>query len=185
LILQNLPDDSEYFFSDFLPLSPLEQKTVWLYFKTGKKVGKFKPTLAINQESQAICNQIDWDLELVPQISVNLAVNLLFKRETSGDNFKFVIYNAKDEVVFEAPNVKIGKGEGQVSGINNLFIGERYRLVITKPLYLPRQEFLKLVEGTNEITFEPMIPLDFNSDGRFTLEDIVTLFKQPKLMKVW
>lgn len=185
MVLQKTPESFEYFFSDLPHLEPFEEKTIWLHLKTGDQLGKPDLSLGISKEGKVVTNPVPWNLEIVPQIDIKLEVKLLLKRKNEGENFKLLIYSPKEEVVFEAIDIKITNGKGEVAGINNLVIGEHYRLVILKSFYLPRQGFLTIAKGENEITFEPMLPLDFNLDGELSFGDIASLLKKPKLLKEW
>jgi hypothetical protein len=51
-----------------------------------------------------------------------------------------------------------------------------YRLVLSKPGYLPEQAYLSFNDQNNRISFPPLWPVDWNNDGRFNLQDISTLF---------
>ena len=185
LILNGLPVDAAYFFSDFSTLSPFEEKTLWLYLKTGEKTGQQKLKIALTKNEKLIGNQIDWNLEIMPETTIKIIAKLLFKKTTQGNDFKFLIYNQKEEVVYGLNRFTMKNGEAEIENIKNLIIGDVYRLVLIKPFYLPRQIFLKIGEKDNVAKFETLLPLDFNQDGRFSWSDLFTLFKKPKLIFFW
>jgi len=185
LTISGLPVDAAYFFSDFSTLSPFEEKTLWLYLKTGEKTGQQKLKIALTKNEKLIGNQIDWNLEVVPETTIKIIARLLFKKTTQGNDFKFLIYNQKEEVVYGLNHFEIKKGETEIKGIKNLVINEPYRLVLIKPLYLPRQMFLKIGEKDNVAIFKTLLPLDFNQDGRFSWGDFGALIKNPKLLKLF
>ena len=185
LTLKGLPNNASYFFSDFSTLSPFEEKTVWLYLKTGEKTGKIPLKINLTKNNQVIGNQIDWDLEIVPETTIKIITKLFLKRKTNGNDFKFLIYNQKEEVVYGLNRFEIKNGETEIKGIKNLVIDEQYRLVLMKPLYLPRQMFLKIGEKDNVAIFKTLLPFDFNQDGRFSLSDFGALIKKPKLLKLF
>ncbi len=185
LDFKEVPEGFDYFFSDFSSIAPFEEKTIWLHLKTGERLGKFNLELGIAKNGKIVTNFLPWNLEIVPQVSVKLKANLLFKKEDEGKDFRFLIYNPNEEIVFEISNINFQKGVGEIKGINNLIIGERYRLVLLKPFYLPRQAFLTITQEKNEVIFETMLPLDFNLDGKFSFADIIKLFRKPKLLKLW
>jgi len=185
LKLEELPDDFQYFFSDFSYLAPREEKTIYLYFKTGDRLGNFKVPLGISKDDQIITQENNWDLEIVPQVDVDFTVKLFPKRLNQGDNFRLLIYDSKNEIVFEKNNIKVTKGQGQIKQINNLVIGEQYRLVLLNPYYLPRQTFLTITQEKNEVFFKFMLPFDLNKDGDLSLNDFLEVFKKPSLFKLW
>jgi len=178
-------ENFEYFFSDFSELKPFSKGTIQLHLKTKENLGKFDLGLVVTKDGQPVSNEIPWTLEMVPMVKVKFKTSLLPKIKTSGEDFKFLIYGDKEKVVFERTRVKVEDGLGEVGEVNNLEIDKEYRLVVLKPFYLPRQGFLKIKEGRNEIVFKRMLPIDFNLDGRLGLEDLSALVRQPTLLRLW
>ncbi|MCJ7804553.1 hypothetical protein MUP35_02360 [Patescibacteria group bacterium] len=185
LKLEGLPDDASYFFSDFSTLMPFEEKPIWLYLKTGEKLGKSPLKLVLVKNNQVIGNQIEWNLEIVPETSIKMIAKLLFKRKTEGNDFKFLVYNQNEEIVYSLGRFTLKNGEAEIKDIKNLIIGDKYRLVLIKPFYLPRQTFLKIEEENNQAVFKALLPFDFNQDGQFSFKDLWTLLRRPKLFKLW
>jgi hypothetical protein len=185
LKLEGLPEDASYFFSDFSILMPFEEKPIWLYLKTGEKLGKMPLKLSLIKNNQVAGNQIDWNLEIVPETNIKLMVKLLFKKRSEGDDFKFLIYNQNEEVVYSVNQFSLKNGGAEIKGIKNLIIGDEYRLVLIKPFYLPRQAFLKVNEDDNQAAFKVLLPFDFNKDGKLSFGDFLALLKKPKLLKLW
>lgn len=174
----------EYIVSDFSELKPYEEESLWLYLKTGEKLGKFDLALTVSKNGTPVSERYDWALELIPTPYINFKIKLFPKITTLGDDFKVIIYNQKDEPIFEKTGVKVVNGTGIIESVKNLAIGEKYRVVILKPNYLPRQEFLVLREEENKVAFEQMLPLDFNLDGKFSLDDFLVLSKIPKILQL-
>jgi hypothetical protein len=53
-------------------------------------------------------------------------------------------------------------------------LGEKYRLVLLKPGYLPRQTFVTFTDkNVSEAKIKLMLPLDFNNDGKLSLKDLI------------
>jgi len=184
LIIEDLPVDSRYLFSDFSSLLPFEERKIWLYLKTGEKTDKLKLKISLTKEGKAV-NQIDWNLEIVPEIDIKLITRLLFKRKTTASDFKFLIYNQNEEVIFSLNDLPVKNGETEIKGLKNLIINDQYRLVLIKPFYLPRQLLLMIKEDNNLATFKTLLPFDFNQDGRFSFGDFLAFFKKPKLITLW
>lgn len=183
LSLEGLLADNKYFFSDFPSLLPFEERKIWLYLKTGGNTEKLKFQISLNKANK-IVSQTDWNLEIIPEINIKLISKLLFKRNTTGYDFKFLIYNQNEEVVFGQEGFSIKNGQGEIKGLKNLIIGDQYRLVLIKPFYLPRQLLLVINENNNVATFKPLLPLDFNQDGKFSFSDLWALIKKPNLLLI-
>jgi hypothetical protein len=172
----------EYFFSNFENLFPYEEGTLWLHFKTGNEIGKFELSLVVSKDGKAVSNPITWDLETVAPVTIQLQARLFPFRKAAGDDFKLLIYDSKEEVVFERSRVSFKAGVGELAEVNNLAIGGKYRLVLLKPYYLPRQTFLIISEDKNRAVFKAMLGLDFNLDGRLSIYDIIEIIKRPSLL---
>ena len=175
----------EYLFSDFYRLKPFEEQTIWFYLKTGERLGKFDLNLVVAKDGESISNGRPWTLEIIPAFDIDFRVSLFPKIKTKGDDFKFIIYNEKEEPVFEKTQIKVSSDLGKIEEVKNLAIGQKYRLVILKPYYLPRQEFLIVDQEKNEVRFERMLPLDFDQDGRLSFNDLFALLKKPKLFRLF
>jgi hypothetical protein len=185
LKLKGLPEEASYFFSNLSTLMPLEEKPIWLYLKTGEGLGEKPLELVLTKGNKIIGNQIKWDLEIVPEININLKAKLLFKKNNKGDDFKFLIYNKNEEIVYSVPRFSLKNGEAEIKDVKNLIIGDEYRLVLIKSFYLPQQTFLKINENDNQAVFKILLPLDFNNDGKLSFSDLTALFKKPKLLRLW
>lgn len=177
--------DFEHFFSDFFEVYPFGEQTIWLYFKTGNNLGKYDLNLVVAKDGKPVSNMFAWPLEVLPAVDLEFKVSLFPKRKTEGSDFKLLIYNDKEEVVFEKDKVAVKDGLGKVEKVKNLAIGGKYRVVILKPGYLPRQGFLIIQEKTNQITLKQMLPLDFNQDGKFSFTDLLGVFNGSKLFRLF
>ena len=81
--------------------------------------------------------------------------------------------------------IKIENQKGYLEGIQNVSYGEKYKVVMLKPSYLPEQQHLVFNQGNNKLRFEMMYPVDFNNDGHFDLEDIWLLFRKPSMFNLF
>jgi len=185
LQIEGLSKDTDYFFSDLGTMLPFEEKTIWLHLKTGNQAEKLDLKIFLAKNQKMIGNQIDWKLEIVPETTIKLIAKLLFKRKSLGDDFKFLIYNENQEVIFQTTNFPMKNNQAEIKGLKNLIIGKQYRLVLLKPFYLPRQTFLEINENNNLAQFKVLLPFDFNQDGRLSLNDLWSLLKNPLLFKLW
>lgn len=185
LQIEGLSKDADYFFSDLGKMLPFEEKTIWLHLKTGNQAEKLDLKIFLTKNQKMIGNQIDWKLEVVPETTIELIAKLLFKRKNVGDDFKFLIYNENQEVIFETTNFPMKNNQAEIKGLKNLIIGEQYRLVLLKPFYLPRQTFLEINENNNQAKFKVLLPFDFNQDGKLSPRDVLVLIKKPQLFKLF
>jgi hypothetical protein len=105
-------------------------------------------------------------------------VALFAKGFSTSDGFEVQIFDENERLVFQKKDQKIILGRGHVPRIKNIIPGKRYRVVLLKQYYLPRQEYVDLVTGENKVTFEKMMPLDFDQNGALSINDIGALFQR-------
>lgn len=182
IILENI--DSPYFFSDIGDTMPNESSEVDLYIKTGSVPGKKTSKIALYRGDKKILESAPWNYEIVPLPSLNFHVSVFPRLKQKGNDFELQIFDEKEELVFKKNNVEVEHASGSINGIRNIALDRKYRVVILKPYYLPRQTFVKFTQGKNQITFKQMLPLDFNKDGTFDLTDIWTLCTHPGLISL-
>lgn len=172
----------EYLFSDIRQVKPHDSVEVDLYLKTDGLSGKNNLRILLLKGEKQILESREWSFEVFPLPSLDIQVNLFPKvGSTNGNGFELQIFDTTDMLIFKKANVKVRKGKVTVEEIQNVALGQLYRLVLLKPYYLPRQTFVMLSREKNVATFEKMLPLDFNKNGKIDVGDAVGLIKNPKL----
>ena len=173
-----------YFFSDIQKLKPFETTKVNLYLKTDGTIGNKTATLTLLHGDRQVGPETSWNYEQVPWPSAQLKVLLYPKVRTDGGDFTFQLFDTNEELVFQRKNVDVAQGQALVGDIRNIAFGKRYRAVILKSYYLPRQTYLIFHKGQNDIAFPFMLPLDFNNDGKFDVSDLVALIQNLSLLSL-
>ena len=171
----------EYFFSDLKKIRPYEETEVDLYIKTNNLLGKGKGRIVLNKDGELLLDGGVWQYEIFPLPSLSFTTSLFPKLQSKGDDFELQVFNNKEEIVLKKKGVKVRGGKGEISEVQNIVLGSKYRVVILKPYYLPRQGFITFRKGVNELKFERMLPLDFKPDGKFEARDFLALIQNPKL----
>lgn len=182
--LDFVDSQGNYFFTDLKKVRPFEEYPVDVYFKTDGSLGPKTITMGVFQDNNEIARQIVWEYEKVPWPSAALEVVLYPKLQTSGDNFTLQLFDESENLVFEQKDISVTEGKGYAADIRNVALGPRYRAVILKRYYLPRQTFVRFHKDENEIRFPFMIPLDFSGDGKLGLEDVGALIEHPALWEL-
>jgi hypothetical protein len=183
LLLVNNVKKTEFLIGNLGEISPNEEKEVNFYLKT-KDEGQEKIKFILQKNGKNILESKDWYFNILPLPSLKIKTGLFPKLNDSGFDFELQIFDEKENLVFQKKNLLVKVGEGEVTNIENIVFGKRYRLVLLKPYYLPRQNYLVFKKGKNKVSFKPMLPLDFDLDGKFSLKDILELIKKPKLLKL-
>lgn len=171
-----------YFFSNLWGIEPGKEAEVDFYFKTEEE-GNRKFKLSLYKNDKKILEGKETRVYILPLPDLKIKVNLFPKTKDKASDFEIQIFDDKEELVYIKKAVSVDKGEGLLEKIKNVYLGGKFRVVILKPYYLPRQKHVVFKKGTNEIKFERMLPLDFDKDGNFDFWDFAELFEKPKLIK--
>jgi len=182
-LLVNDVKKTEFLIGDLGEISPNEEKEINFYLKT-KDEGQEKIKFVLQKNGKNILESRDFNFNILPLPSLKIKTGLFPKLNDTGFDFELQIFDDKENLVYRKKNIAVETGLGKIDQIENIVLGKKYRLVILKPYYLPRQNYLVFKKGNNKITFKPMLPLDFNLDGKFSLRDILELIKRPKLLKL-
>lgn len=114
-------------------------------------------------------------LTLVPPPSVDITVQLGWRRDNTAINATVLVYDYHT-LLHKIPGVAFRNGQATIQDLRNVVPGNKYRIVVLVPYYLPRQEVVTLRKDTTRVRVSRMYPLDFNQDGAFSSADIFTLF---------
>lgn len=182
LVLENF--ESGYFFSDLGTVKPHQNMEVDLFLKSGNKPGKKSSKVILMQGNKKILESATWDHEIIPLPNLSFKVDLFPRIKDNGDDFEIQVFDEKEELVFKKYGIKVDRSKGGISEIRNIALGKKYRVVILKPYYLPRQKHVLFKRGSNGVIFERMLPLDFDKDGNFDFNDIWTLITKPSLFSL-
>ena len=177
--------ENNYFFSDLVNIQPGESADVDLFFKTTDKLEEKKIQVLLVKNDQDLVKGPIWIYSTVAPPSISFTTALWPKLKTNGEDFELQVFDTKDNVLFKKTGVIVQNGKGTVEVIQNVALGVRYRIVLLKPYYLPRQQFVVFKKGVNSLTFKKMLPFDFNLDGKADGEDFLTLLRTPGLLRLF
>ena len=169
---------------DIKNIMPFEERQIALLIKTNDQLGKKNFNFFIQKNEQKILESDNWQFEILPLPSLDFAIGLLPKLNDQGADFEIQVFDKNQNLVFQKKNQTVIAGDGILNDIQNIVIGEEYRIVVLKPYYLPRQGFITLKQNNNKITFKSMLPIDFDADGKLSFNDLIILFKRPGLLKL-
>jgi hypothetical protein len=176
--------NSTFFFSDMGSIQPKQSNTIDMFFKTGTTPSTQSSKIVLYKGDKKIIESPVWDYEVVPLPKLDFRVSLYPRLRQKGNDFEVQVFDSKEQLVYKVSSVKVEHGEGSVGQIRNITLDRKYRVVILKKYYLPRQAFLTFQRGTNEVVFQKMFPLDFNADGALTFVDIWALITHPSLLSL-
>lgn len=175
-------EDKEYFFSDLSGLNPGDKKTIDLYLKTDAKEGRKKARVQLFKNDKKIIEGKEWVFEKLPLPSLNFDLSFFPKFKPQEAIVEIQIFDSDEQLVYKRKEVEVRKNKGVVNEIANIALGERYRIVVLRPYYLPRQTIIVFKKGQNITTFKQLLPLDFDLNGALNFGDIGALFRKPYLI---
>lgn len=181
--LEPEPKGFEVSFSKIEELVPFEQGIYYMQVSTKDKLTKGKYKLVLRKGDKVILKTSEWPVEILPLPSLNFSLRLFPKFKADASDYEIQIFDSKESLVFKKKNVNIKDGKGRIERIKNVELGQRYRVVVLKPYYLPRQNFVVFKGEEASVSFRSLLPLDFDLDGNFDLRDFWFLIKSPKNFK--
>lgn len=185
--LVDFPQD-HYLFSDLKNIRPFDEVAVNLFLKTnsqfldGKKV---QTKIVLYKDDNPVVQGKDWFFYVLPLPKMEIKVSLFPKINTQGNDFELQVFDEKENLVYKRTNVKARNNQITIDNIQNIVLGDKHRVVLLKPYYLPRQTLVVFKRNYNKIKFESMLPVDFDKDGQLTVKDMITLLKNPGLLSLY
>lgn len=169
------PNDYRFAFSSLKDVAPGEESSVDFNFYTPKQLGQTKVKIGLFHDEQKVVESDWWRVKIVPLQKLTVSYRLLALKN-QGNNFKVEIYDQDQRLIFSQSGLKGQKGQISVDKIRNVGLGEKYRVVLLKPGYLPRQTFVTFQAKGNLAKMKWLLPLDWNNDGAWSFADIKSLF---------
>jgi hypothetical protein len=115
-------------------------------------------------------------LKFIPPPSVSLTTHLGWRSGNNAKDVTVLVYDGAT-LLHKFNGLTLSGGRLTVDGLRNVVPGQKYRVVILVPYYLPRQVIATLSNGTTAISMPRLYPFDFDQDGAFTYKDIFTLLR--------
>lgn len=171
----NLVESGGFLFEDLKDINPFEEKDVYFTLKTNENLGSKKIKFVLQKNNKNILLSDEWNINILPLPGLKFETRFFPFGAGRGDNYEIQVFDVDDQLVFKKKNITVTKGIGEIKNIQNIALGELYRVVILKPYHLPRQEFVVFKKDLNKIKFKWLLPFDFNNDGTFNLKDLLRL----------
>ena len=177
--------ETRYLISTIGTVKPYDSRTFDVYLSTGDDIGENAVTFTLYRGDQQVLKSKPWKYTVVPLPQLSFNTTLFPKLITDGNDFEIQVFDEYEQMVFSKKGIEVLKGLGIIDKVENIALGTKYRIVLLKPYYLPRQTYVEFEKGENVVTFERMWPIDSNADGAFTWADIPTFFQHLWLVSLW
>ena len=178
LTLTGLPKEISVTTSNIFAVEPFHRTRVEIHLKTSKSAGFYNYEFIL-QKNRTDVAKSSASLSLVAPPSLLVTAKTWINRLAQGHDFSLLIYDEQERLLKEAKNLAFDQGLAQVDELYDIVPNRKYRLVLTKPYYLPRQIYAKLSESATRVTFPVLLPLDPSNDGALTWDDAKAFFKKP------
>lgn len=169
------PSQYYYRFSPLSEVVPGMSTNVDFEFRTPKTLGQTKVKVGLYHYDDKVLESPWWPIEIIPLQKLSVSYRLLHW-QNSGSDFKVLLYDRYENLVFESGLLTGKKGRLTVKQIRNVALGEKYRVVLLKPGFLPRQTFVTFQAKDNAVKMKLMWPFDWNYDGKWSWADVKSLF---------
>ncbi|MDP3974529.1 MAG: hypothetical protein Q8P65_00895 [bacterium] len=183
-IANNNKSIKKFSFSNLDEIIPNKNKEVNINIKTGSALGQDKLEIVLFRNNKKISSK-KWNLTLIPLPKLQYKIDLFPKLSNSASNIEIQIFDKNEKLVFKKSKLTARNGKGILENIKNIYIGGKYRIVVIVPYYLPRQKHIVFNNENEKINFKFLIPLDYNLDGKFDINDFWSLLKKPGLLNLF
>lgn len=170
-------DNYFYHFSPLVQIEPQEIAELDFEFHTPKKLGQSQLKVGLFKNEEPLFLSGNWPIKIIPLANITLKYRLLGFRN-SGNDFQAEIYDENQNLVHVSRHLTGNKGIITLKKVRNVAVGEKYRVVLLKPYYLPRQTYITLAKKNNEAKFGVHLPLDWNGDGAWSAKDWLAIFER-------
>lgn len=168
-VTTNLPADS-LLVGHLGTTEPGQTARVDLNLKTGNAAEPIELQLQLQFQGKPFGAAIAKTITVVPPPEVILSAKLLFKVGSPRDQYRLLVYDSVNNLLQEnLLNMNFNRSEKIL--LYNLVPGRAYRLVLLKPYYLPRQTWVVLSKGENQVRFKTLLPFDFDQSGHLSISD--------------
>jgi hypothetical protein len=171
------PDILSIDFEKIKAIKPNEEKNIFFSLKTKNVQSNVSFQFQLFKKEKKILNSIQWNFAIVPLPSLTIEINYWPFGKGDGEG-EIQIFDTNEKLVFKTKVVDIKKGKKEINNIHNVALDELYRIVFLKKGYLPRQSYFVFKKEDNYLKFKPLLPFDKNGDGKFSLDDVFSLFKK-------
>ena len=176
--IEGLPEGFTSYITTIPTIEPFKRKDVEIHLRTPKVNGDY-PLAVVLYKQQDLVTKQDLSLSLISPPNLLVQAQTWFLKKAQGNDFNLVVYDKNERVLDEAKSVQFTGGKAKIDYLYNIVPNLSYRLVLTKPYYLPRQVFAKLSESETRVQFSPLLPLDPSNDGTLNLNDIGAFLHRP------
>ncbi len=162
-------------------MEPDQYGTLTLHMETPATQGTYTYNLRVHHNEQDIVIE-SGSLRLVPPPSIDINVQLGWRTDNSSSNATVLIYDQLT-LLHKVPGVAFKAGNAVIRDLHNVIPGNKYRIVVLVPYYLPQQHIVTLKSETTNVRIPRLYPLDYNQDGELSLKDVVAVVKmQPNFI---
>lgn len=154
---------------------PFSITTIYFSLHTPPNHDSIRLTAQLSQNSQLFGDSLSHSLKIVPPPQLTIKPKLFAKISAKGD-YRLLIYDQQNHLL-DTYNFKIPLTAPLK--LYSLVPDKTYRFVLLRPFYLPRQIITQLPSDQLTLKFKPMLPLDLNQSGHFSIQDIFYFFTHP------
>lgn len=159
-------------FQELKDINPFEEKRIDFFVKTKNEVAKKKINFLLKKNDQLVLRFSSWSFSILPLPRLKIYAHYWPFGKAKGNDFEIQIFDNQEKIVFQKKGVNFKNGVAELKDIQNIALGDLYRIVILKKGFLPRQSYLVFKKEANQIKFKSLLPFDRNGDGKFSLTDL-------------
>ncbi len=176
--IDGLPNTFQVYTSTLSIVEPFHRTQVEVRLKTPSSIGDYSYVYKLTHYEKNVLSSVA-SLSIIPPPGILVNAKIWYEHLAQGNDFQLIIYNDQEQILHEEERVEFKDGGAKVENLYNIIPNHNYRIVLTKPYYLPRQIYAHLTDRSTTVYFPQLLPLDPSSDGSLSLGDVGGFLKRP------
>lgn len=178
-LITKTSDSVEHVIGEIGEIKPFHNKIIEAHIKTGSVSKNESLAIQLIRDGKVVLSSKKHNFEVVSVPDLSIKASLISFEDSINEVFEVQIFNSMEELVYRKKDIRLSQGVGVVENIGKVVLNDRYRIVLMKNGFLPRQVYVSFKKEGNVAFFEPMLPLDPSGDGALSVHDLVYLVKKP------
>lgn len=156
-------------------VEPSQSGTISLHIETPPTTGLFPYTVDMTHLGKHVTLE-KGVVHVVPPPAIRVSIQLGWRNVNDQTGATVLVYDDKT-LLHKFNGVHFINGSATIPGLRNIVPGQKYRIVVLAPYYLPTQRIIPLSADVTDVSMPRMLPLDFNADGALSIADLLAVVR--------
>lgn len=152
-------------------VEPFQVARIPVFINTGES-GFHQITFQLNNNGKQIGNLLQTNFEIIAPPKLLIKVKGWFDFNNKQEDYQLILKDDEREVM-NIDNILVVDGSISIPAVYNVIPENEYEIIVSKENHLPKKIKFILNANDNVLNFGRLLPIDFNSDKVFDINDII------------